>query len=134
MPLKQDTNYEVSDSELDELLSDDEDKKPEAGPFGGAITKPRHVTTSCRGLHGESFRDYFLFRTDRRRTHPQRISRAMSCVPTRCCLERKQNDWSDPVFVSRESEQNFVQLVLIAELLHSSCRIRHDTRPRDWGG
>jgi hypothetical protein len=54
MPPKRTTNIELSDSELDELLSDDEEeRKPEAGPYGGAITKPRHVTTSCKQLHGE---------------------------------------------------------------------------------
>ena len=57
MPPQQDNDFELSDSELDELASDNEDRKPELGPFGGAITKPRHVTTSCKGLHGESSRD-----------------------------------------------------------------------------
>jgi len=55
MPPKADTNFELSDSELDELASDDEDRKPEAGPYGGAISKPRHVTTSCKSLHGKFF-------------------------------------------------------------------------------
>jgi len=54
MPPKADNNFELSDSELDELASDDEDRKPEAGPYGGAISKPRHVTTSCKSLHGKS--------------------------------------------------------------------------------
>jgi len=64
MPPKADTNFELSDSELDELLSDDEDRKPGAGPYGGAITKPRHVTTSCKGLHGKSFHPNILLRAD----------------------------------------------------------------------
>lgn len=57
MPPKVDDNFELSDSELDELLSDheDEDSKPAVGPYGGAISKPRHVTTSCKSLHGKSF-------------------------------------------------------------------------------
>jgi hypothetical protein len=57
MPPKKDTSFELSDSELDELASDDEseERKPEAGPYGGAISKPRHVTTSCKSLHGKSF-------------------------------------------------------------------------------
>jgi hypothetical protein len=49
-------NIVLSDDELDELASGDEldlDIKPEDGPFGGAITKPRHVTISCKNLHGE---------------------------------------------------------------------------------
>ena len=54
MPTTKATNIELSDSELDELLSDgEEEKKPEAGPYGGAISKPRHVTTSCKLLHGK---------------------------------------------------------------------------------
>lgn len=54
MPPKPDNNFELSDSDLDELASDDEDRKPDAGIYEGAISKPRHVTTSCRQLHGKS--------------------------------------------------------------------------------
>jgi hypothetical protein len=67
MPRNNTTNPNIvlSDSEYDELASGDEDDdldvKPDLGPFGNSITKPRHVTTSCKSLHGMS-----LFRADGR--------------------------------------------------------------------
>lgn len=48
-------SYPLSDDDYDELASEnelEEDLKPDTGPFGGSIVKPRHVTTSCRQLHG----------------------------------------------------------------------------------
>jgi hypothetical protein len=53
------SNVVLSDEDFDELASGDEleelDLKPDEGPFGGSIVKPRHVTTSCKSLHGEYF-------------------------------------------------------------------------------
>jgi hypothetical protein len=47
--------YEVSDDDLDELSSlADEDVKPNIGPLAGSLSKPRHVTLSCKQLHGGS--------------------------------------------------------------------------------
>jgi hypothetical protein len=55
MPRK--TDIILSEDDYDELLSGDEedvDAKPDTGPFGGTITKPRHVTTSTKSLFGKS--------------------------------------------------------------------------------
>ncbi|RSH89444.1 hypothetical protein EHS25_001993 [Saitozyma podzolica] len=46
------TQYDVSDDDLDELEDGvDDDVKPDIGLLHGQLTKPRHVTLSCKQLH-----------------------------------------------------------------------------------
>jgi hypothetical protein len=56
--------YDVSDDDLDELEDGvDDDVKPDIGLLHGQLTKPRHVTLSCKQLHGEldlRARSYFF--------------------------------------------------------------------------
>jgi hypothetical protein len=57
MPPKQ-TEIELSDDDFDEIISDDEDAKPNKNDpvavLRGSLTKPRHTQTSTKHLHGES--------------------------------------------------------------------------------
>lgn len=57
MPRTSTSNFPLSDDDYDELASENEldqqDVKPDQGPFAGTIVKPRHVTTSCKSLHGK---------------------------------------------------------------------------------
>jgi hypothetical protein len=51
---------ELSDEDYDELIDeeegDEEEAKPSLDPLYGAIVRPRHITLSCKQLHGESIR------------------------------------------------------------------------------
>ena len=53
----QDVDYQVSDSDLDELTDEeDEDDKTGVGILAGALSKPRHMSLSCKQLHDMSSR------------------------------------------------------------------------------
>jgi hypothetical protein len=56
MPPKK-VDFELSDDDFDEIISDDEDQKPNASDpalvLRGSLQKPRHSTTSTKHLHGE---------------------------------------------------------------------------------
>lgn len=47
------TEYAVSDDDLDELDGDEEEEvKPNVGPLDGCLSMPRHQTMNTKQLHG----------------------------------------------------------------------------------